>query len=194
MSHDDPEAPVLALLDDGQQEAAASALLELYGGELSSYLIGVARNPDVGQDLYQETCVKIWRGLARFQRNSSLRTWCYAIARNNWLSWARRPSRTERLNTEDHARLPGALSRTATQQWRKTEVKQWLWDAIADFPEDDQSLVMLRLGREMRWTDIARIITDGVDPDDPKALKRHAAALRKRYQRLKDKLREQLDP
>jgi RNA polymerase sigma-70 factor, ECF subfamily len=47
-------------------------------------------------------------------------------------------------------------------------------------------LLGLRLDRQMGWTDIARVLGTG----DEATLTRDAATLRKRYERLKDRLRE----
>jgi hypothetical protein len=43
----------------------------------------------------------------------------------------------------------------------------------------------LRVDRQMSWMDIARVM-EGDGADDPS---RHAATLRKRFERLKDRLR-----
>ena len=53
---------------------------------------------------------------------------------------------------------------------------------------DDQTLLILRIDRALPWIDIARVMTD--EPDEPD-LSRHAAALRKRFERLKQRIRDQ---
>ena len=90
------------------------------------------------------------------------------------------------------ASVPARLSRTITQEWRRTEVKNKLWESIETLPPDDRTLLMLRLHQKMRWTEIVRILhsDEELEPDH---LKRRAAAARKRFERLKVKLRDQMN-
>ena len=57
---------------------------------------------------------------------------------------------------------------------------------------EDHMLVVLRVGRDLPWTDVARIMS-GEDEPTPEELERVTAALRKRWQRLKEELRRELD-
>ena len=54
-------------------------------------------------------------------------------------------------------------------------------------PEDDQTLLVLRVDRNLPWRDIALVLLGGDAGDD--ALTRKAAALRKQFERVKDELR-----
>ena len=56
-------------------------------------------------------------------------------------------------------------------------------------PVNDRTLLILRVDRRMSWLEIAEIL--GEDPD-PAALKRRSVALRKRFERLKESLGQQL--
>jgi RNA polymerase sigma-70 factor (ECF subfamily) len=55
---------------------------------------------------------------------------------------------------------------------------------------DEQTLLILRIDRQMAWTDIARIMGG----DAPEAESRQAATLRKRFERLKERLRSMAVP
>jgi RNA polymerase sigma-70 factor, ECF subfamily len=59
----------------------------------------------------------------------------------------------------------------------------------AELDPEDQTLLILRVNRQLPWRDIARIMTDEGDASDDDELKRRAAALRKRFERLKEELR-----
>lgn len=195
MARIDPtlEQQVRTLCDTQSWSQAAQLAIEGYGQELLAFLAATARDENAAAEVFQHTCIKIWNGLPRFTWRSSLRTWTYTIARNALRDHKRRKNPTEPLDSVELNRIPAELSRTATQQWRKTAIKQWLQDAIAELAEEDRSLMMLRLGREMRWTEIAEILADPDQPPPSDAdLRRRAATLRKRYERLKETLRGQL--
>ena len=56
---------------------------------------------------------------------------------------------------------------------------------------EEQTLLILRVDRQMSWRDIATVMHDeeAGEPDEAE-LKRNAAALRKRFERVKNNLRE----
>ena len=57
------------------------------------------------------------------------------------------------------------------------------------FP-DGGTLLVLRVDRRMSWRDIARVMADAPDED----LDKFAATLRKRFERVKERLRDKLAP
>jgi RNA polymerase sigma-70 factor (ECF subfamily) len=56
-------------------------------------------------------------------------------------------------------------------------------------------LLILRVDRRLDWTEIARVLLETPEhlPPDAAALKREAARLRKRFQIVKDRLRERVE-
>jgi RNA polymerase sigma-70 factor (ECF subfamily) len=82
--------------------------------------------------------------------------------------------------------------RTETTPFLRTESKTRL-EALRDaLPDEDRTLLVLRIDRNLAWNDLARIVgqEDGEAPLDDAAVAREAARLRKRFQLVKDRLRE----
>ena len=80
-----------------------------------------------------------------------------------------------------------ALVRTVTRPYLRTEVKSELTRLRESLDPEDQLLLILRLDKDLAWRDIALVFADG---DADADLERLAATLRKRFQSVKDRLRQ----
>ena len=184
------EAAVRAKAEAGDLRGAATDALRLYGPELFGFLKAMARDDDLGAEAFAQLGEDLWRGLAGFRWDGTLRAWCYALARNA-LHRLRRdprraPARNVGLSSADVAELAAQL-RTATAIYQRTDVKDELHAIRALLDPDDHELLLLRLDRQMSWKDIARV--QGGEAN----LTTRAAALRKRFERVKARIRELAD-
>jgi RNA polymerase sigma-70 factor (ECF subfamily) len=103
------------------------------------------------------------------------------------------------LRRSAHARRVAPLSeitdvaervRSQTRPHLRTEVKVGFAAIRATLDEADRMLLVLRVDRNMSWNDVARVMADEDDDDSDEELARAAARLRKRFQSVKDSIRE----
>jgi RNA polymerase sigma-70 factor (ECF subfamily) len=182
------EADMKRLVDAGDLTGAMTAGVKGYGPELYGFLAGLTRDHDRASDLFGQLCEQLWKNLAGFRWESSFRVWAYAVARNEFLRSLRTQARAQKhVPLSD---VPSVLAvveqvRTTTALHLRTEIK----DAYARLREslapEDHMLLGLRVDRRMAWNEIARVL--GSEED---AVEKDAAALRKRFERLKKRLRE----
>jgi RNA polymerase sigma-70 factor (ECF subfamily) len=182
------EAAIRARFDAGDLDGALTTAIQGYGREIYGFLIGLAGGPDRADDVFGVTCERLWRGLGKFRWESSFRVWAYTVARHEFLrAIAQRGSRERKqVALSEVPSIAQAIERvrTETPVHQQTAAREMLARVRAELSPEDHMLLGLRLDRGLAWNDIAQILGDG----NPAHLARDAAALRKRFERLKTKL------
>jgi RNA polymerase sigma-70 factor, ECF subfamily len=100
------DADILELLAAGQQAQAFERLLTRYQVKVFRLCCGMLRDAALAADTAQETFVRIWKALPRYNGSASLSTWIYAISRNRCLTEiARQRERLVRSTPDAHTEL-----------------------------------------------------------------------------------------
>jgi RNA polymerase sigma-70 factor (ECF subfamily) len=177
----DVDARALALLDADDAGAAATAAIEGYGPGVFRYLSALLDGDDA-HDAYAAWAEDVWRGLPGFRRECSLRSWSYRLARHAACRLRRDPYRVrgQRLASTAASRLAASVAASTVAAGSRRE---GLRRIRARLDPDDQTLLSLRVDRELEWEEIAIVLgSEGERVQAP--------TLRKRFERLKARLRE----
>jgi RNA polymerase sigma-70 factor, ECF subfamily len=175
------EARVQALLAAGDHRGAATAALQGFGPKVLGYLRSILRDGEDAADAFSHFAEDLWRGIPSFRGQSSFKTWTYKVAWNAAMhvrsdAWKRLG---RRLESGEASRLADEI---ATRSALKVErQRQWL-DALRDsLTAEEQTLLFLRLDQQLEWAEVAEVLSAEGSPVEP-------TAVRKRYERLKERL------
>jgi RNA polymerase sigma-70 factor (ECF subfamily) len=137
---DETEQELLRAAQRGDDNAFAR-LVEPYRAQLRAHCYRMLASLPDAEDALQETLLRAWRGLARFEGRSSLRSWLYTIATNASLrTMERRPARVLPVDFGPSADPHDHLS-TAPREI------EWL----EPFPDADLALGGSLLGPDARY-------------------------------------------
>ena len=186
----DVEDEIRHLSRQGQHEAAVARGLEGYGPEVLGFLAATLRSQSDAGEVFSATCEDLWRGFPQFQWKCSFRTWLYTLARNAASHYRRSPHHRAGLRADTSELGELALRiRTSTLPHLRTEVKDRFAALRSELDPDEQALLILRVDKEMPWVDVARVLCGEPEPSDAQ-LRQLSVTLRKRFQALKDELRQ----
>lgn len=179
------EERVRALIAAGDPRAAATDAIRELGPTVLGYLRSILRDEEDAADAFSHFAEDLWRGIEGFRGDASFRTWTYKVA---WCAamhvrgdaWRRRGRRFE----------PGEASRLAedvrTRSAVRDERRRLALDRVrGSLTAEEQTLLYLRLDQELEWAEIAEVLSAAGPVVEP-------PALRKRYERLKERLAERL--
>lgn len=176
-------------IDPADRERVVASALREHGSEVFGWLLASLSSETEAADAFSLFSEDLWKSLARHQGRCSLRTWCFMLARHAVARTieARNANRAVPLSQAPLSLLPAHL-RDETLKYLRTEVKQRVRALREQLEPDDQALLILRVDKDLGWRDIA-LVMFGPDTTDAE-LVRHAATLRKRFERVKARLRE----
>jgi RNA polymerase sigma-70 factor (ECF subfamily) len=186
----DLEEQLRAWRESGDLHQAATCAIEGYGPEILGFLVTWMRNEDDASEVFAQASEDFWAGLARFEGRSSYRTWFYTLARHAASRLRRSPHRrAERQAPLSAAEDAAERVRSRTLPHLRTDVKDRFAAIREALDPEDRALLVLRVDREMSWNDIARVLAPEESATDD-GLTRAAARVRKRFQAVKEEIRE----
>jgi RNA polymerase sigma-70 factor (ECF subfamily) len=188
------EGRVRDLCSAGDYDGAA--VLRGYGAEIFGFLVAFHSSEDEANEAFCELAEVVWRGLPQFGWDSTVRTWAYAVAHNVSRTRSRDRIRRERRLVDASEPMLQEIAqkvRSETMSFLRTEKKTRLQALRDALPEQDRMLLVLRVDRGLSWNELARVFSerDGPGSPDDATITTEAARLRKRFQLVKERLREQ---
>jgi RNA polymerase sigma-70 factor (ECF subfamily) len=160
----DDSALVAAFLNG--EKRAFTILVERYHGRLVNFVYRTTGDRERAEDLVQETFIRVYRHLHRFDQTKKFSTWVYTIASNLAKNELRNRSRNplvlfqmirkswdndqRPLEWEDNTYRPDDL-------FRKRHLRTLVERAVAELPEHHRTVFILREMEGKTYEEIAEI-------------------------------------
>jgi RNA polymerase sigma-70 factor (ECF subfamily) len=129
------------------------------------YLLGLARDPDVAEDLTQETFLRALRGLGGLRDRAALVSWLYRLATNVFLDRARVEGRRRVAYIDGHdgqgAGLIEEIADPAARAGRRAEqaeMSECVRGFVGELPDDYRAVILLHDAHGLSSREIPEIL------------------------------------
>ena len=167
-------ASALAEISDGNTHAV-TVIYERMGRQILSLGRAVTGSQSSGEDVLQETVLKITENIHTYRKDGNAKAWVMAIARNAAIDMKNRSSR---LGTAPDTDRPDPESGREYDysSTRQSEILD-VMSALSRLDDTDREIVVMKAMSGLKHKDIAKLLGITVD------------ASKKRYRRALEKLR-----
>jgi RNA polymerase sigma-70 factor (ECF subfamily) len=186
------EAAQRQAFEEGSLDEVAARLIERHGAAILAFLRDRLRDDGAAQEVYAQFLEDLWRGLPGFGFRASLRSWAFTLARNaaarQLRDPARRRARNQALPADSRLEPAELLPRSPTPAYKQTLMKERLRDLRRRLPEEDQTLLVLRVDQRFSWEELLEVLHRPQTEGEERV--KELARLRQRFKRAKDVLRK----
>lgn len=123
-----------------------------YADGVFKYLVSISGDPDLAEELTQETFLKAITHADSFDGSVKIFTWLCAIAKNAYISYLRKEKRRKNTAQTENYHEPDMLSGLG-----ETEI----YKAVHSLPEPFRELILLRIHTDMSFAQIGEIFGRG---------------------------------
>ncbi len=159
MTDADQDAQILALLAVPKTyEMGFRLLVSSYQMPLYRHIRRLVVEHEDADDVLQNTFVKVFRNIERFEGKSKLFTWLYRIATNEAITFLNAKNRrdTDTIDDPNHVQMSAKLRADAWFDGDELQIR--LQTAIATLPEKQRIVFNLRYFEEMPYEKMSEIL------------------------------------
>lgn len=128
-------------------EQSFNRLLQEHKSTIYTVCYMFSDNREEVEDLFQEICIRLWKGLGSFRQESSIRTWVWRVATNTCITWQK--------EQQKHTELDVNVDLFSEKQEDTAQIRM-LYDRIHRLGVFDRAIVLLWL-ENMPYEEIAQI-------------------------------------
>ena len=167
--------------------SAFAALVDRYKDMVFTLSLKMLKDREEAEEVSQDTFVKIYKSLSKFNGEAKFSTWIYKVAFNTCLDRLRKNKRLQPVVSLDAFAEQESISlMNVLDSIEQKERKQMIQDCLHSLPGEDGFLLTLYYFEEQSLDEIAKII--GINPNNVKI------RLYRSRKKLTCLLKERLEP
>ena len=139
------------------QRQAFETVVRQYSEQLYWQIRRFVLSHDDANDVLQNAFIKAWQGIGSFHGDSKLLTWLSRIAINESLDFLRRQKNVVTMSADDEE-LGIANTLMADEYFDGDETEAQLQEAIAQLPEVQRTVFLLRYYDDMKYSEISKVL------------------------------------
>ncbi len=139
--------------------AAFDEFFDGCAGKLLAYLVGMVGDRATAEDLVQETMLRVYRHIGRYEERGSFRAWVFRIATNLALTEMRRRRYRTPACDPTALEIPDGRSSDPAVVRETQDRERRLHQALAALADDQRAVILLRVREGMRIREVARTLS-----------------------------------
>jgi len=152
---------VAQLKDSKQKDIAFRELISQYKERLYWHIRRIVTVHDDADDVLQNTFIKIYKNIDRFNEDSKLYSWMYRIATNESITFVKKRAKERNVDiTEYNQQMANSLAED--DYFSGEAIQLILQKAIATLPQKQQLVFNMKYFEEMKYEDMSEILETSV--------------------------------
>ena len=135
-------------------------IYQLYFHDVYLFILAMSGNPDIAEEITQETFCKALNGIGKFKGSCSVKTWLCQIAKNTYLTYLNRQRRFPREDAGRHAvssDAPSSMHESAEAIYLKKDEALSLYKILHYLNEPYKEVFTLRVLGDLSFKEIGEI-------------------------------------
>lgn len=152
---------ILSLLQVAEStEKGFRMLMQKYQERLYWHIRRMVTEHDDANDVIQNTFIKVFKSISRFEGKSQLYTWLYRIATNEAITFLNKKKRKQTVTLDDESNRINTLK--SDPYFDSQRATLLLQSALEELPEKQRMVFNLRYFDEMSYKDMEKVLETSV--------------------------------
>lgn len=144
----------LVQLVKGGEPEPFDELVRRHSVKIHDLCYKILRNYDDARDMAQETFIKAYRKIQKFDGRSKFSTWLYRIAVNNCLNYLKKQRPTEEIYEE----MMSGGKDDPVERYRNKKLREMIYGAVEKLPTVQRAVFTLRTLEDMSYQEVSEIL------------------------------------
>lgn len=147
------DSELVQLVKSGEAEPF-DELVRRHSVKIHDLCYKILHNYDDARDMAQETFIKAYRKIKKFDGRSKFSTWLYRIAVNNCLNYLKKQRPTEEIYEE----MMSSGKDDPVERYRNKKLREMIYNAVQQLPTVQRAVFTLRTLEDMSYQEVSEIL------------------------------------